>query len=668
MRNLAWAFETFNAAGKAAPSAAALRAEPARRRTQCLSGAGVTFTSVPAKQTVNVDDGAAWVFRAPAGTTVKRVQVWRNAATAASVDDAGTGGVENGWWTLYARAGDTVAGRVVLAAETCPGNTPTAARHRLLPQGRRQLPGHDAGHLRHRRARRELGRAVHRADDHLAVLHRQRRPSGYAHLHLQAAIVTVDDPVAAGRRLRPARGRRPAHERDLHRQRHRLGRRPLAARARRRRRARRRALRRATSASPRPARAPRSRDFDLAGVPDGRHTRDHDRRGRRQQRHPHRAGRSTSTARRPSIDRVPGQRPQRLRARRRRRLRPRGRDDRGARRHRRRLHAVEDDAARRAPDGATVPRSFSMSSLGIQVSVADRAGNAFTSVVTSMSLSTRVGKGSSRKVRNERATIGYGRAVTVLGRLTTVDGSPLADQEIVLSGTERRAGAAAADLARVRTDTGGRFRVTVPAGPSRDVTVRYPGAARPPAPLARGQPCASRPARRSAPPAPRCAARARSASPAACAPSAPRCRRAARSSTSRPPSAAAGRPSPPPAPAAPPAPGAPSHASAAPRAATRSGCASAARRCSPTNWGTPLPWWYASVENRRSFSLWRWPWWSPSPASAGTYDVVTCSPSGPGGVNNAWVARPGRTLRPARRRPRSGCAAVRRRLRNRRRR
>ncbi len=27
-------------------------------------------------------------------------------------------------------------------------------------------------------------------------------------------------------------------------------------------------------------------------------------------------------------------------------------------------------------------------------------------------------------------------------------------------------------------------------------------------------------------------------------------------------------------------------------------------------------------------------------ARAGTYDVVTCSPNGPGGVNNAWVARP----------------------------
>ena len=29
-----------------------------------------------------------------------------------------------------------------------------------------------------------------------------------------------------------------------------------------------------------------------------------------------------------------------------------------------------------------------------------------------------------------------------------------------------------------------------------------------------------------------------------------------------------------------------------------------------------------------------------APAAAGTYEVTTCSPSGPGGVNNAWVVRP----------------------------
>ena len=227
-----------------------------------------------------------------------------------------------------------------------------------------------------------------------------------------------------------------------------------------------------------------------------------------------------------------------------------------------------------------------------------------------MSLSTRVGKGSSRKVRNERATIGYGRAVTVLGRLTTVDGSPLTDQEIVLAGTERRAGATAADLARVRTDTGGRFRVTLPAGPSRDLTVRYPGL---PASCTASAPsaCASRPARRSTPRraslrgqgAIRFSGRLRALGTAL--PPGGKIVDLQASQRGRWSTVATT------APAAPPAPGAPSHVSAAPRAATRSACVSAAKRCSPTNWvfrfrgGTrPL--------RIASFWLWCWPWWSPS--------------------------------------------------------
>ena len=125
---------------------------------------------------------------------------------------------------------------------------------------------------------------------------------------------------------------------------------------------------------------------------------------------------------------------------------------------------------------ATVPRSVSMSRLGIRLSVADRAGNAFSAIVTSMSLSTRIGKAQLAQGAQRARDVGYGRAVTVLGTPDHRRRPPLTDQEIVLAGTERRTGAAPADLARVRTDTGGRFSVTLPAGPSRDLTVRYPGA------------------------------------------------------------------------------------------------------------------------------------------------------------------------------------------------
>ena len=172
-----------------------------------------------------------------------------------------------------------------------------------------------------------------------------------------------------------------------------------------------------------------------------------------------------------------------------------------------------------------------------------------------MSLSTRVGK-RSRKVQNERASVPYGRAVTVLGRLTSTDGAPLARP----AGRDHRACSARRAPRR---------RPSRPCGPTR------PDASRSRSPPARAAPSAS------ATPAPRrsCTARARSpcASPRARPIRASRASlrgagavrfsgrlrdarrraaaRAARSSISRPPRAAAGRPSRPPAPAAPRAPG-----------------------------------------------------------------------------------------------------------------
>ena len=470
-RNASWTFETFNAAGKAAPSAARFALNPLVP-DQCLSGAGVTFTSLPAKQTVGVDDGAAWVFRAPAGTVVKRVQVWRNSATAASTDDAGTGGVENGWWTLFARAGDAIAGRVVLASETCPGNTPTAPDTLYCRKGNASFPAttpvsYDVGEP-------VVSWGVQCAGPSATSLcFTGDGTNRHAHLHLQAAIVTVDDPVAptAVSGL-PGDGVRRTNEIFTARATDSAGV---------------RSLRVLVDGVARvddhytcdfrlaaPCEASRSRDFDLVGVSDGRHTvttiaEDA-------------ASNVTRTEQvidvdgtAPVVDRVPvnGRTVTVLVA------------DAGSglaggtievRNGSTKPFVALKTTLRTGRLTATVPRSISMSRLGIRLSVADRAGNAFSAIVTSMSLSTRVGKSSSRKVRNERATVGYGRAVTVLGRLTTVDGSPLADQEIVLAGTERRTGAVAADLARVRTDTGGRFSVTLPAGPSRDIVVRYPGA------------------------------------------------------------------------------------------------------------------------------------------------------------------------------------------------
>jgi hypothetical protein len=114
------------------------------------------------------------------------------------------------------------------------------------------------------------------------------------------------------------------------------------------------------------------------------------------------------------------------------------------------------------------------SRIGIRVSVSDNAGNAVSEMVTSMSLRTRVGSRFST-VRNARARIPYGRAVAIAGRITTTDGAPIPHQPISMSSVLRQVGATAQPLASAVTDATGRFRVTIGAGPSRDLTITYAG-------------------------------------------------------------------------------------------------------------------------------------------------------------------------------------------------
>ncbi|HET6548446.1 MAG TPA: hypothetical protein VFG79_08325, partial [Solirubrobacter sp.] len=123
---------------------------------------------------------------------------------------------------------------------------------------------------------------------------------------------------------------------------------------------------------------------------------------------------------------------------------------------------------------ARIPKPLSPSKVGIRVSAVDPAGNAVTSLVTSMSLSTRTGK-HFHKVRHARARVPYGRAVQLAGRLTTTDGVPIAHQPIAVTGVLRRTGAGPEPVTTAVTDTNGRFRFSVPAGPSRTLTVAYAG-------------------------------------------------------------------------------------------------------------------------------------------------------------------------------------------------
>ena len=122
-RNLAWTVETYNSAGKAAPAMANFQVYSNADQTKCVPTWGVQFGTVVAKRTVKVDDGAGWTFRAPAGTTIRRVEIGRNTAARASTDDAATPAAENGWWQIVARAGTAPGGQRLIAPETCVGNT-----------------------------------------------------------------------------------------------------------------------------------------------------------------------------------------------------------------------------------------------------------------------------------------------------------------------------------------------------------------------------------------------------------------------------------------------------------------------------------------------------------------------------------------------------------------
>src|SRR5688572_9628565 len=96
--NLAWAFES------SAPAAFAVGYGP---RT-CSPLYGVSLATLIDPHTVRTGDFAAWTFRAPAGTLVRTVQIWRHTATGVAAD----GSV----WSVTARAGDAP-----IATETCRG-------------------------------------------------------------------------------------------------------------------------------------------------------------------------------------------------------------------------------------------------------------------------------------------------------------------------------------------------------------------------------------------------------------------------------------------------------------------------------------------------------------------------------------------------------------------
>jgi hypothetical protein len=123
---------------------------------------------------------------------------------------------------------------------------------------------------------------------------------------------------------------------------------------------------------------------------------------------------------------------------------------------------------------ATVPKGKRPSDFGIHVTATDNAGNVTAGQATTMTLNTRLGR-HAVKVRHASAAVPYRHVVAVTGRLTTVDGFRLGGQALTVTSTERVAGARPQFFRTVITSPTGRFAFTVPAGPSRRLDIAYAG-------------------------------------------------------------------------------------------------------------------------------------------------------------------------------------------------
>jgi hypothetical protein len=457
-RNFAWTVEPYNSAGKPAPATASFAVVGGDAGT-CAPTTGIGFGSVAAKRTVKVDDGAGWTFRAPAGTTIRRVEIGRNTAARASADDAATPAAENGWWNVIARAGDVPGGQRVIAPETCVGDT---AAFCVKPAA---VVAYDIGEPVVSWGVQCAGPTVN------SLCFTGDGAGNHAGVNLHSARVTIDDPVAPA--VYPGlleSGFRRAGEVITATAADSAGIRSLRVVV--------DGVERAVRTEqcdyrrPSPCPAELGLVYDFAGTADGRHTvttiaED--------------AASNISRIERivdvdatpPVIDRVPVS-GRRITVHLADTLSGLAGGTISVRKNARSPFVALKTALRSGRLTATVPRSMSPSRIGISVAAADKAGNAVSAAVTSMSLSTRTAT-RFHKVRNARANVPYGRAVAVSGRLTTTDGAPVAHQPIHVMSTLRRTGATAEPLTSVVTDAAGRFRFTVPAGPSRKLAIGYAG-------------------------------------------------------------------------------------------------------------------------------------------------------------------------------------------------
>ena len=118
----------------------------------------------------------------------------------------------------------------------------------------------------------------------------------------------------------------------------------------------------------------------------------------------------------------------------------------------------------------------SASRIDMRVTVRDAAGNVTQGNPTRLSAtSAKIGR-RFRKVRSGLLTVPFGRVARLRGRLTLSAGQSFAGQTIVATAAVRRGGARPVPAGSAVTDRRGRYSLRVPAGPSRTYRLVFNGA------------------------------------------------------------------------------------------------------------------------------------------------------------------------------------------------
>lgn len=143
------------------------------------------------------------------------------------------------------------------------------------------------------------------------------------------------------------------------------------------------------------------------------------------------------------------------------------------------LAASLDDEQLR--DGVYEFRARALDRAGNERSTDQKADGSKQQLTLPLRLKTRLSAGAvqrragKRTVLRQRFRISYGRRARIRGRLVTAEGTPFADQELVVSQRLHQTGAAFTPLARIRTTKTGRFSYRASWGPARTLRFRYGG-------------------------------------------------------------------------------------------------------------------------------------------------------------------------------------------------